>query len=97
MTDATLSSKMPKAHLETQGPTLQEVRIAFRSTQYALRKLQGYPVSLLNLATFRYADAEGHASIDEAIALLEREVATLKSIVQTHRASRSNLTPLIKE
>lgn len=73
-------------------PTLSEVRLAFLAAQQALRRLQRYPQQLLNVATFRYVDDGGHADIDKALDLLEREVAVLRAARQNHLALRATPT-----
>lgn len=78
--------------LNPTEPTLGEMRIAFRATQQALRQLQCFPQAALNLASFPYADDWGHADIDRALELLEREVATLKVMRQNYRASRTRFS-----
>lgn len=68
-------------------PDLRAVRISFLSAQQQLRQLQQFPAALLNLATFRFVDAEGHANIDQALDLMERDIATLRTTLQNYRAT----------
>ena len=70
-------------------PTLRDARVAFLAAQQALRRLQDFPQPLLGVATFPFVDDDGHAGIDQAIGLLEREVAALKAARQNHVAGRS--------
>ena len=69
-------------------PDQQTVRVAFMAVQQGLRQLQGMPQPLLSASTFPFVDSPGHATVDDAIALLEREVATLKTLRQNYRASK---------
>jgi hypothetical protein len=89
---STPSKNSPSDMTTAEWMNLQKLRVGFMSAQQSLRVIQNIDPALLSLATFPCFDASGvSVGIDEALKLLERELASIRAGLQNHGAASSGI------